>query len=127
VFIIALVLFLLPCSLLFVAWRRYLRNATDPAIPKWRAYCGKAALIVGTFSTLFELLFYCSWFYNGGSRHGLLPPLGIWKFVGRISFWTLVSSVFLTVLGKGKWRLFIPAWAASFLLGAYLVSMLEMD
>src|SRR5215813_5348293 len=126
-FIAALILFLLPCSLLWAAWKRYLRSAAGPQIPLWRTYSGKAALLVATFSTLLELIFYFSWFHNGGSPHGLLPKPGIWKFVGRISFWALVASVFLTVFGKGKWRLLIPAWAASFLLVAYLISALEMD
>jgi hypothetical protein len=56
-----------------------------------------------------------------------MPSPGIWKFVGRISFWALVGSVALTTFGKGKWRLLIPAWVAAYLFVAYLVFMLEMD
>jgi hypothetical protein len=78
-------------------------------------------------STLFELIFFYSWFHNGGSPHGLMPSPGIWKFVGRISFWTLVGSVVLSAFGKGRWRLLIPAWAAACLFVDYLILMLEMD
>jgi hypothetical protein len=44
-----------------------------------------------------------------------------------ISFWTLVGSVGLSMLGKGRWRLFMPAWAAACLFVDYLIFMLEMD
>ena len=126
-FIVVTVLFLLPCSMLWIAWRRYIGDGGWTQIPKWRAYCGEAALIVAVISTLMELAFFFSWFHNGGSPHGMLPSPGIWKFVGRISFWALVSSVFLSALGKGKWRLFLSAWAASYLLVACMTFALEMD
>lgn len=121
------VLFLLPCSLLYAAWRHYLRGEGGTQTPKWRAYCGKAALITAVASTLPELMFFFSWFHNGGSPHGMVPSPGIWRFVGRISFWTLIGSVFLSAFGKGKWRLLRPAWAASDLLVACVVLMLERD
>jgi len=121
--IAAIVLFLLPCSLLWAAWARFARIAVEAPPQSWRAYCGKSALILAICSTLLELVF----FYNGGSPHGLMPTPGIWRFVGRISFWTLVGSVVLSVFGKGRWRLLIPAWAAAYLFVDYLIFMLEMD
>jgi len=127
VFIVALLLFLLPGSLLWVAWTRSIRNAAETQIPKWRDYCGKAALIIAICSSLLELVFFFSWFHNGGSPRGMMPAPGVWRFVGRISFWALVVSVFLSAFGKGRWRLFVPAWAASYLLVAYVVFMLERD
>ncbi len=126
-FIVTMVLFLLPCSLLWAAWRRSIRNAREPAAPSWRAYCGKATLILAAFSTLLELVFFYSWFHNGGSPHGLMPSSGIWKIVGRISFWFLVASVVVSAFGKGRWRLLIFAWAASLVLVEYATLMLEMD
>jgi hypothetical protein len=126
-FIVVMVLFLLPCSLLWTGWRHYFRDAAETQIPKWRAYCGKAALMTAVASTLLELMFFFSWFHNGGSPHGMMPSPGIWRFVGRISFWALVGSVFLSAFGKGKWRLFVPAWAASYLLVVYVTFMLERD
>jgi hypothetical protein len=90
-------------------------------------YCSKSALILAICSTLLELVFFYSWFHNGGSPHGLVPTPGIWKFVGRIPFWTLVGSVVLSMFGKGRWRLLIPDGAAAYLFVDYLIFMLEMD
>ena len=56
-----------------------------------------------------------------------MPPPGIWKFVGRIAFWTFAASLVLTVLGKGKWRIFIPIWAVAYGFVVYMLAMLEMD
>jgi hypothetical protein len=122
-----MVLFLLPCSLLWAAWRRSIRTASESPAPSWQTYCGNAALILAAFSTLVELVFFYSWFHNSGSPHGLMPSPGIWKIVGRISFWFLVASVVVSAFGKGRWRLLILAWAASLVLVEYATLMLEMD
>jgi len=127
VFIVVMVLFLLPCSLLWAAWRRFDPSAREEAPRSWKDYCGKSALILAACSTLLELVFFYSWFHNGGSPHGMMPSPGIWKFVGRISFWILIGSVGLSAFGRGRWKLLIPAWAAAYLFVAYLVFMLEMD
>jgi len=127
VFIVTLVLFLLPSSLLWVAWRRSVRSASEAPPPRWRAYCGKAALILAVCSMLLELAFFYSWFHNGGSPHGMMPSPGLWKLIGRVPAWTLVASVVLSGFGKGKWRLFIPAWATAFVFVVYLIFALEMD
>ena len=126
-FIAAEVLFLLPCSLLLAAWRRYIRNTVEAPTPSWRTHCGKAALILAICSMLLELVFYYSWFHNGGSPHGLMPSAGIWKFVGPIAFWTFVVSLVFTAFGKGKWRIFIPIWAVAYAFVVYMIAMLEMD
>jgi hypothetical protein len=127
VFIVTVVLFLVPCSLLLAAWRRYTRNTVETPMPGWRMFCGRAALILAICSMLLELVFYYSWFHNGGSPHGLMPSPGIWKFVGRIAFWIFAMSLIFTVLGKGKWRIFIPIWAVAYGFVVYLIAMLEMD
>jgi hypothetical protein len=127
VFIVTVVLFLLPCSLLWAAWRRYIRSTVETPTPSWRTYCGKAALILAICSMLLELVFYYSWFHNGGSPHGLMPSAGIWKFVGPIAFWTFVVSLVFTAFGKGKWRIFIPIWAVAYAFVVYMIAMLEMD
>jgi hypothetical protein len=127
VFIVTVVLFLLPSSLLWAAWRRYIRSIADTPTRSWRTYCGKAALILAICSMLLELVFYYSWFHNGGSPHGLLPSPGIWKFVGRIAFWAFLASLVLTALGKGKWRIFIPVWVVAYAFVVCMIFMLEMD
>jgi hypothetical protein len=127
VFIVTVVLFLLPCSLILAAWRRYIRSAAEAAAPNWRTHCGKAALILAVCSMLLELVFYYSWFHNGGSPHGMMPSPGIWKFVGRIAFWTFAVSLVFAAFGKGKWRIFIPVWALAYAFAVYMIFMLEMD
>jgi len=56
----------------------------------------------------------------------MLSP-GIWKFVGRIAFWTFVVSLVLTTFGKGKWRILVPVWALAYAFVVYTIHMLEMD
>jgi salicylate hydroxylase len=51
------------------------------------------AVIPASCSALLELVFFFSYFHNGGSPHGMMPPPGLWKVVGRISAWILVASV----------------------------------
>ena len=70
-FVAAIVLFLLPCSLLWAARARFARSAVEAPPQSWRMYCGKSALILAICSTLLELVFFYSWFHNGGSPHGL--------------------------------------------------------
>lgn len=41
--------------------------------------------------------------------------------------WILLASLFLSALGKGKWRLLTLAWAASLVFVAILLFSLEME
>ncbi len=125
--IATLILFLLPCSVLWIAWRRSAGIASESDASGWRIYCGKAALILAGLSTLSQLVFFLSWFHNGGSPHGMMPSPGIWKVAGRASALVLVVSLILSAFGKGKWRLLVLGWAASLVLVAYLLFGLEMD
>jgi hypothetical protein len=127
VFIATLVLFLLPCSMLWAAWRRSATIASETVSPSWRDYCGKAGLALAVFSTLLELIFFFSWFHNGGSPHGMMPSPGLWKVIGRIPLPTLVASVVLSSFGRGKWRLLILGWAGSLVVVAYVIFAIEMD
>jgi hypothetical protein len=102
IFIASAVLFLLPCSLLGVAWRRAVKSGQDLTQPNWRIYCIKAALLVASFATFASIAFIFSWLHNGGSPHGLGPSPGLWKHLGPVFTWTLVVSVVLATLGKGK-------------------------
>jgi hypothetical protein len=126
-FVVTVVLFLLPCSLLWAAWRRFIGSTIETSTRTWRIHCARAGLTLAICSMLLELVFYYSWFHNGGSPHGLMPSPGIWKFVGRIAFWAFIASLVLTTFGKGKWRIFIFAWAAAYAFVVYVILMLEMD
>jgi hypothetical protein len=127
VFIVTIVLFLLPSSLLWAAWTGSARSAREGRVQDWRAYCSTAALVTASCATLLELAFFFSWFHNGGSPHGMMPSPGLWKFLGKIAACVLVASIVLSAFGKGKWRLLILGWAASLILVAYAISMLDRD
>jgi hypothetical protein len=85
------------------------------------------ALTLASLATALELVFFFSWFHNGGSQHGMMPSLGIWKFTGRIAFWTFLTSILLTFFGKGRWRIPLSAWVVSVCLVVPLIFALEMD
>lgn len=125
--IVAFVLFLIPSALLVAAWRRFIQGASDAQTPRWRSYSGAGALALASLATLLELIFFFSWFHNGGSPHGMSPSPGIWKFVGRIAFWMFLGSVTLAFFGKGRWRILISAWVVSLCLVVPLIFALEMD
>jgi hypothetical protein len=127
VFIVTIMLFLLPCSLLWVGWRALATTATEGTTPSWRMYCTVAALIIASCATRLELVFFFSWFHNGGSPHGMMPSPGLWKVVVRIPARALFASVALGVFGKGQPRLLNLAWAVALAFVAYAIFMLEMD
>lgn len=126
-FVVALVLFILPCSLLWLAWKRSAqsRHGAEPVL--WRIRCGDSALVLALCSTALELVFFYSWFRNGGSPHGMMPGPGIWMFVGKVSGACLLGSLVLAAFGKGRWRVFILAWALSYAVVVYVIFMLQMD
>ena len=125
--LVAFVLFLMPSALLAGAWRRFIRAADNTQTPRLRSYFGAGALSLASLATLLELIFFFSWFHNGGSPHGMLPSPGIWKLVGRIAFWMFVASIILTFVGKGRWRIMICAWVVSLCVVVPLIFALEMD
>jgi hypothetical protein len=126
-FIVAGVFFLLPCSLLVAAWKCVLEQGQQWSQRDWRAYSLKTALIVASCATLANICFFISWFSNGGSPHGMLPTPGLWKSLGPISTWTLVTSVLLATLGKGKIRFLMLGWAGATVFAEAMIFMLEMD
>lgn len=123
-FIFALVVFLLPSGLLLAAWRQYLRAGSEAPIPVWRSRASAIVLMLATSATLLELLFFFSWFHNGGSPH---PSPGIWKYVGRAAGCAFLSSVALAPFGKGMWRVTFAGWVLSLCIVVPLVFAAEMD
>lgn len=125
--IVAFVLFLIPSALLTGAWRRFTREVGDTRTPLRSWYFGAAALSLASLATLLELIFFFSWFHNGGSPHGMLPAPGIWEFVGRIALWMFVASIILTFFGNGRWRVLFSAWAVCLCIVVPVIFTLEMD
>ena len=122
-----IILFLLPTWLLWVAGSRLEKDTKGIGVEPWRNYFGKAALALAVCTTLLELIFFFSWFHNGGSPHGMNPSDGLWTIIRRFILWILVASLVLSAFTKGWFRLLIPAWAAGFLFVAYMLFALEAD
>ena len=101
-YVVVGVLFILPTALLGAAWRSGLRLGEESSRPNWRSYSLYAALTVASCSTLAIVCFFVSWFHNGGSPHGLTPSPGVWKSLGRVFTWTLVTSILLAILRNRK-------------------------
>jgi hypothetical protein len=121
------VLFILPTWLIVMACRRHFSGPTEQFVPSWRTLSGRIALMFAGFATLFELGFFYSWVYSGGSPHGLQPPAGIWSHLRPIAFDSFVASLAFAMLGKGRWRLFFFSWALALPLIATILFVLEMD
>jgi hypothetical protein len=125
--LVASVLFLVPLSLLLMAWRHTIKSRPEAATAGWRKYCGIAALLDATTAILVSMLFTFSWLNNGGSPHGLDPAPGLWQTLRPLIKWALASSFVLAILGKGKVRLLLLGIAPSVVFVSSVIFMLQMD
>jgi hypothetical protein len=126
-YVITVILFSIPFSILGIASRDELRCNQATSHPYWRSYCLRLALIAGTLAALAAMRFWLSWTYSGGSLHGLLPPPGPWLVLRRVAKWLLVATVVLGVIAKGKGRVLIIGSAMSIVCVIFLLALLEMD
>ena len=94
------ILFLIPLSILSVAWRGSVVSAEDVEQQDWRSRCLKAALVVAAFATVIAMAFSLSFTRSGGSPHGLMPPPGLWLVFfdpSRCGQWSQPSLL-------GRWK-----------------------
>src|SRR5258708_30596708 len=82
-YVMTVILFLIPFSILGIASRDELRRNKTAAQPDWRSYCLRLALISGILATLTAMSFWLSWTYSGGSPHGMMPAAGPWLTLRR--------------------------------------------
>jgi len=131
-YILTLIMFVLPVSLLTAAWFSWAR-ASDSAknetkkYPGWRKRCEIAALILAIAATVFNLVSWFSWFHNGGSPHGMTPPLGLWKPTGLAAFCAMISALTLAGFATGKRRWLLMGWGAAVIVVEVMISIAEMD
>jgi hypothetical protein len=76
-YVAAVILFLIPLTMIFVAWRNALPDDAKFDDQDWRFYCFRAALAFVTLAVLSSICFRISWTYNGGDPHGLMPNPGL--------------------------------------------------
>jgi hypothetical protein len=84
-------------------------------------------LILAVLATVLYLISWLSWFHNGGSPHGMTPPLGIWAPAGRVSYCALIATIVLTLFATGRRRWLLVSWAVVFVFVEALLSIAEMD
>jgi hypothetical protein len=127
-----LVLFVFPVSLLSAAWFSWAKPS-DPEktdakrYPRWRKHCELAALILAMVATFSDLVFWLSWFHNGGSPHGMTPSPGLWRIAGRAGFYALITTVLLAVFTTGKRRWLLFSWGVALFVVGLMISIAEMD
>jgi len=126
-YVATVILFLIPWSILLIAWRVSLKSSDELTNQDWRSYCLRAALIIATFATSTAMGFSLSWTHNGGSPHSLMPQPGLWLSLRPIAKWSVVAAVVVGAFGKGKGRLLVVGSAVSIVFVIYLLAMLEMD
>src|SRR2546428_577555 len=99
-YVATFMLFLIPWSILWVAWKGLLKGRKEFTHQDWRSYCLRAALIVATFATLTAMGFFLSWTHGGGSPHGGTPMPGLWLTLRPIAMWSVVATVAIGAFGK---------------------------
>jgi hypothetical protein len=126
-YVMTVVLFLVPLSILGIAWRGEFRTSKEITHLDWRSYCTKLALAVATIFTLTALASWLSWTYNGGSPHGMMPRAGLWVTLGPINKRLLVATLAIAIFARGKGRLSAVGSAISDVFIIFLLSNLERD
>jgi hypothetical protein len=126
-YVITVVLFVIPLSIVGLAWRGELRRSKQPALLDWRSYCMKLALMVASIATLSAIGFWLSWTHNGGSPHGMMPTPGLWLPLREIAKWSIMATVAFGAFARGKGRLLVVGSAISIVLVIFLLAALEMD
>jgi hypothetical protein len=124
---ITVILFLIPVSILGIAWRGELRSGKEVVQRDWRSNCQRLALIVATIATLTAMGFWFSWTHSGGSPHGMMPALGLWLPLREIAKWSVVATVAIGAFAKGKARMLVMGSAISICFVIFLLAALEMD
>ena len=126
-YVAMLILFMIPTAILSVAWVGPEKKNDRASPPQWRSECARFARIGATIALLASIGFETSWTYNGGSPHGMTPPRGLWNIFGLVAIGSVIASIALGALGKGRGRLLVVASAISIFFVDLLLSMLEMQ
>jgi hypothetical protein len=126
-YVMTVVLFLIPVSILGTAWRGEFGRRKELAHLDWRSCCMRLALVVASVATLTAMGFWLSWTHNGGSPHGLMPAPGLWLPLREIAKYSAVATVAIGTFVRGKGRLLVVGSAISIFFVIFILAALEMD
>jgi hypothetical protein len=124
---ITVVLFLIPMSILGIAWRGELKKEKEPARRDVRSLGLTLGLFFASAATFAAMGFWLSWSHNGGSPHGFMPAPGLWLPLRETAKWLVVSTVVIGAFARGKGRLLVIGSAISIVFVIFLLAALEMD
>jgi hypothetical protein len=126
-YIVAVVLFLIPGSMLLFAWLRGHRYTHGTTVRNWRDHCLTASLIGASFAVLIGMAANIFWLHLGGNPHGMGTPVGLWVPLRRIFLWTISIGLILAILGKGKGRFIACGALDTAFASDLMIGILDMD
>lgn len=126
-YVAIVILFVIPSSILWFAWRGFVNGRVQSAHSDWRSHVELAGLYLATVAVLATMLFLLSWTHSGGSPHGGQPPPGLWLFLRPAAMFSVIATVGVGLFGRGRTRLLVLAVATSIFCVTYLFAALEMD
>lgn len=126
-YVLTIILFAAPCSLILAAWNRALKARRVVPEADWRMKCLIIALVAGSCTIAAGLSFVFAWLHAGRNPHGMGTPRGVWQVL-RWVFWSaLLGTIVFTSLAKGRGRFLIFAAMLSAVLADFTVIRLDFD
>ncbi len=106
-YVATVILFAIPWTILWFAWRGFLKDRLQSPHDDWRFHIEQAALYLATLASLATMLFFFSWTHNGGSPHGGQPPPGLWLFLRPVAMFSVVGTVGVGLFCRARTRLLV--------------------
>jgi hypothetical protein len=117
---ITVVLFSIPMWISIVAWRHEHGLAYEPAQRRWRSYCLRLALFLGLIATLTGMGFWLvevRAIHFQGTFHTRVPAvMALYVPLQEVAKWTVLATLGVGILAKGKGRLLVLGAALSIFL-----------
>jgi hypothetical protein len=126
-YIVTVVLFLIPGSIILVAWIGAIRYRHESVVQNWRDHCVTGALIVGSCAIPMGMAENLAWLHVGGNPHGMRAPIGMWIPLRRVFLSAIIVSASLAILGKGKGRFMTLAAVIAAFASDFIVGLLDME
>ena len=122
-----IILFAIPWTILWFAWKGFLNGGVRSSRGGWRSHIEQAAMYLATLATLAAMLFFLSWTHSGGSPHGGQPPPGLWLFLRPIAEFSVLATAGVGFFCRARTRLLVLGSAVAIFGVIYLLAALEMD